>query len=124
MSRRYVNLTLLSWYAVLALLGPGMHELLGCHHHNEIVGPVECGQVSAQGLASPSVAGANQACDDDDDCPLCKFLSTVQCAAARNRCVPRGLILLGFAGCFCEAAQVGPYSFGRIRAPPPWARVA
>jgi hypothetical protein len=83
MNRRIATFVLVACYGAVALLGPELHELLGCHHHEHIV---ECAWHGASG--SPAEVSAGDADDeaghDHDGCPICKLLSMAQTAGGAN----------------------------------------
>jgi hypothetical protein len=88
MNRRIATFVLVACYGAVALLGPELHELLGCHHHEHLVRP--CGSGSSPNHSGPESATTvspadlsvdaadDEAGDDHDGCPLCKLLSMAQ----------------------------------------------
>src|SRR3981081_2418816 len=89
MNRRIATFVLVACYGAVALLGPELHELLGCHHHEHLI---ECPWRggSLPGQAGPEIATTGStadhavdapddaAGDDHDGCPICKLLSMAQ----------------------------------------------
>jgi hypothetical protein len=122
---RPLTIVLLLWYGGLALVGPAMHELLGCCHHDEIIAPEGPGVLAfgERGVVAAAIR-ASDATDDDDDCqggqecPLCKFLAMAQsvsvarCATLSTACVAAPQPLL------CETHIAAPWRSFSIRAPP------
>ena len=83
MNRRIATLALLGWYACVAVVGPGLHEVLGCehhHHHGAAAAATLSGSVGAPAIGRPH-DGSDDDGDDDDGCPLCKLLSMAQTCA-------------------------------------------
>jgi hypothetical protein len=129
MNRRLATFVLVACYGAVALLGPELHELLGCHHHEHLI---ECPRRggSLTGKSGPEIATTglpaghavdaadDEAGDDHDGCPICRLLSMAQSAGTSD-----GLDwILGSApgriSFSSGPVSAEPLSSCRIRAPP------
>jgi hypothetical protein len=117
MNRRIATLALLAWYACVAVVGPGLHEVLGCeHHHHHGAAPraTLSGSVGALAIGRQHDDG----CDDDDDCPLCKLLSMAQTAPVVVRPIWVANVLPHRVSFFFRSIAAEPRSLCQIRGPP------
>lgn len=129
MNRRIATFVLVACYGAVALMGPELHELLGCHHHEDLIecpwrggsSPSDPGPGIAK-IGSAAVISADaaddEAGDDHDGCPLCKLLSMAQSAGMVDG--PHWVVA-GAPGRFsfsCGLVIPAPASSCRIRAPP------
>jgi hypothetical protein len=122
MNRRIATLALLVWYACVAIVGPGLHEVLGCehyHHHGPAASAGLSGPVvlSAQAGAL-DVSAAHDADDDDDDCPLCKLLCMAQTAPVVVRPIWMANVLPIRVWFSYASIAAAPRSLCQIRGPP------
>jgi hypothetical protein len=117
MNRRIATVALLAWYAIVAVVGPGLHVVLGCehHHHHGPAAPAYAG-VAAGGLV---VSGRNDGGNDDDDaCPLCKLLSMARTTTVAVRPFWVANVLPNRVRFSCDAVVDAPRSLCQIRGPP------
>ncbi len=85
MSRRIATFVLVVCYGAVALLGPELHGLLGCHHHEYVWSGdwqgIGTALSASDSLPWVSPADADDEADHDHDgCPICKLLSMAQTA--------------------------------------------
>ena len=117
MIRRIATLALLGWYACVAIIGPGLHEALGCEHfHHHGSAAPEVLSTSDGGLI---VSGRQDVDDDDDGCPLCKLLSMAQTAPVVVRTIAVANVLHIRVWFSCGSIVAAPRSLCQIRGPPP-----
>ena len=116
MNRRIATLALLGWYACVAVVGPGLHEVLGCEHYHHH-GPAAPADLSvADGTLV--VSARHDADDDDDGCPLCKLLSMAQTAPVVVRPIWVTNVLPTRVWFSCGSIAAAPRSLCQIRGPP------
>jgi hypothetical protein len=129
MNRRIATFVLTACYGAVALLGPELHELLGCHHHEHLVErPWAGGRSPSDSVPESATTGSpvdlsvdaadDEAGDDHDGCPLCKLLSMAQTTGLVDG--PHWVVA-GAPGRFsfsCGPVIPAPLSSCRIRAPP------
>ncbi len=120
MNRRIATLALLAWYACVAVVGPGLHEVLGCEHHHHH-GPASAATQSAP-VGAPAVGRQHDeqhdGSDDDDDCPLCKLLSMAQTCAVVVRPIWVANVLPHRVAFSFRSIAAEPRSLCQIRGPP------
>jgi hypothetical protein len=120
MNRRIATLALLGWYACVAVVGPGLHEVLGCehhHHHGAAAVATLSGSVSAPAIGRPH-GGSDNDGDDDDGCPLCKLLSMAQTCAVVVRPIWVANVLPHRVVFSFRSIAAEPRSLCQIRGPP------
>jgi hypothetical protein len=117
MNRRIATLALLAWYAMVAVVGPGLHEVLGCEHHHHH-GPAAPANVAAAAGALVVSGRHDAAGDDDGACPLCKLLSMAQTAPIDVRPVWVANVLPNRVWFSCDPVVDAPRSLCQIRGPP------
>ncbi len=84
MIRKFTVAVLLACYGGGALVGPGLHQLLGCEHDHAVATAAD-GDSTPSHRAEPSSADGHHrhgAGDDEHDCPVCKLLAMPQSAVA------------------------------------------
>jgi hypothetical protein len=128
MNRRLATFVLVACYGAVALLGPELHELSGCHHHEHLIRPWGSGSSPNHSGPETATTGSpadhavdaadDEAGDDHDGCPICKLLSMAQSAGTSD-----GLVwVLGSApgrlSFSSGPVAAEPLSSCRIRAPP------
>jgi hypothetical protein len=67
-------------YTGMMLLGPGLHELLGCEHEHAVLAPGSQA-VPVSDSSSAIRAEAVEHAHDADNCPICQFQAQGQIAA-------------------------------------------
>ena len=119
MNRRIATLALLAWYACVAVVGPGLHEVLGCehHHHHGAAAATLSGPVGAPTIGRPH-GGSDNDGDDDDGCPLCKLLSMAQTFAVVVRPIWVANVLPHRVSFSFRSIAAEPRSLCQIRGPP------
>jgi hypothetical protein len=116
MIRRIATLALLGWYACVAIVGPELHEALGCEHfhHHSTAAP----KILSAPRGGLSVSGRHDADDDHDGCPLCNLLSMAQTAPVVVRPVWVANVLPIRVWPSCDSIAAAPRSLCQIRGPP------
>ena len=122
MNRRIATLALSAWYACVAVVGPGLHEVLGCehhHHHGEVAPATLSGPVGDPAIGRQHDDGSDDnGSDDDDDCPLCKLLSMAQTAPVVVRPIWVANVLPHRVSFSFRSIAAEPRSLCQIRGPP------
>lgn len=116
MVRRLAIYALLAFYAGVALLGPELHELLGCEHHHFGDGATSVGAALSDGSSIVVQRG-----DDDDDeanCPVCKLLSMAQSSPQTAAPDWVALVSIGSVACPRDEVVAARHSCWQSRAPP------
>jgi Protein of unknown function (DUF2946) len=120
MNRALATLALLAWYACVAVVGPGLHEVLGCehhHHHGAAAVATQSGPVGALAIGRQHDGSDNDG-DDDDGCPLCKLLSMAQTCAVVVRPIWVANVLPHRVSFSFRSIAAAPRSLWQIRGPP------
>ncbi len=120
MNRTLATLALLGWYACVAVVGPGLHEVLGCEHHHHHARGGACDAVwvyRAPAIGRPHDGSDNDS-DDDDGCPLCKLLSMAQTCAVVVRPIWVANVLPHRVSFSYRSIAAAPRSLCQIRGPP------
>ncbi|HEV3417567.1 MAG TPA: DUF2946 family protein [Pirellulales bacterium] len=117
MNRRLATLVLLATYGSVALFGPELHELMGCHHHHQQASAWRASAIGSTAEASVEDRH-DEAGHDHSTCPLCKLLSMAQSAGVAFYPGWITAITLNYSAHFCGAPAAAPLSSCRIRAPP------
>ena len=129
MNRRIATFVLVACYGAVALLGPELHELLGCHHHEDLIecpwgggsSPSDsCSEIATTSSTADLTVDAadDETGDDHDGCPICKLLSMAQAGSGLNAplwAAARAPDRIDFS---CGPLRAAPHSSCPIRGPP------